>query len=131
MKSPVAAHPCFPLARRASAPCARTPPPIAPSAGPLRPWLGVFAEERGDGRVVVQSLAADGPALQAGIEPGDVIVAAGDLRVDGLADFYRKLWNGRGPGDPVTLTVERGGESRSIEVLGGNRYRWLRLGPDF
>ena len=98
------------------------------SAGPLRPWLGVFAEERGDGMVVVQSLAADGPALQAGIEPGDVIVAAGDLRVDGLADFYRKLWHGRGPGDRVTLTVERGGESRSFEVLGGNRYRWLRLG---
>ena len=100
------------------------------SASPLRPWLGVFAEERGDGRVVVQSLAADGPALQAGIEPGDVIVAAGDLRVDGLADFYRKLWNGRGPGDRVTLTVERGGVSRSIDVLGGNRYRWLRIGSD-
>ena len=100
------------------------------SASPLRPWLGVFAEERGDGRVVVQSLAAAGPALKAGMEPGDVIVAAGDLRVDGLADFYRKLWNGRGPGDRVTLTVERGGESRSIEVLGGNRYRWLRIGSD-
>ena len=101
------------------------------SAGPLRPWLGVYAEERDDGRVVVQSLAADGPAMQAGIEPGDVIVTAGELPVDGLADFYRKLWSGRGPGDPVTLTVERGGESRSIEVLGGNRYRWLRLGSDF
>ena len=98
------------------------------SAGPLRPWLGLFAEEGDDGRVVVQSLAADGPALRAGLEPGDVIVAAGDLRVDGLADFYRKLWRGRGPGDWVMLTVERGGESRSIEVLGGNRYRWLRLG---
>ncbi len=98
------------------------------SANPPRPWLGVFAEERDDGRVVVRSLAAGGPAMRAGIEPGDVIVTAGDLPVDGLADFYRKLWSGRGPGDRVTLTVERGGESRSIEVLGGNRYRWLRLG---
>ena len=101
------------------------------SANPLRPWLGVFAEERDDGRVVVRSLAADGPAMQAGIEPGDVIVTAGDLPVDGLVDFYRKLWSGRGPGDRVTLTVERGGEPRSIEVLGGNRYRWLRLGSGF
>ena len=100
------------------------------SANPLRPWLGVYAEEHDDGRVVVQSVATDGPAVQAGIEPGDVIVAAGDVRVDGLADFYRKLWNGRGPGDRVTLTVERGGDSRSIEILGGNRYRWLRLGSD-
>ena len=101
------------------------------SASPLRPWLGVYAEERDDGRVVVQGLAVDGPAREAGIESGDVIVAAGDLRVDGLADFYRKVWDGRGPGDRVTLTVERGGESRSIEILGGNRYRWLRLGSDF
>ena len=28
----------------------------------------------------------------------------------------------------MALTVERDGESRSIEVLGGNRYRWLRPG---
>ena len=97
------------------------------SASPLRPWLGVYAEEREDGGVVVLNLADDGPALAAGIEPGDVIVSAGDVRVHGLADFYRKLWNGRGPGDRVTLTVERGGEPRSIDVLGGNRYRWLRL----
>ena len=98
------------------------------SANPLRPWLGVYAEESDDGRVVVLSLAPESPALQAGIVPGDVIVSAGDARVHGLADFYRKLWNGRKPGDRVALTVERDGESRSIEVLGGNRYRWLRLG---
>ena len=98
------------------------------SASPLRPWLGVYAEESEDGRVVVLGLADEGPALKAGMEQGDVIVSAGDARVHGLADFYRKLWTGRGPGDRVALTVERDGESRSIEVLGGNRYRWLRLG---
>ena len=97
------------------------------SGNPLRPWLGVYAEESDDGRIVVLSLADEGPALEAGIAPGDVIVAAGDARVHGLADFYRKLWNGRGPGDRVSLTVERDGESHSIEILGGNRYRWLRL----
>ena len=99
------------------------------SAHPPRPWLGVYAEESDDGRVVVLSVADDGPAFEAGIEPGDIIVSAGDAHVHGLADFYRKLWNGRGPGDPVTLTVERSGESRSINVLGGNRYQWLRLRP--
>ena len=97
------------------------------STNPPRPWLGVYAEESDDGRVIVLSLADEGPALTAGIEPGDVIVSAGDTPVLGLADFYRKLWQGRGPGDRVTLTVERDGESRSIELTGGNRYRWLRL----
>ena len=98
------------------------------SARPPRPWLGVYAEERADGRVVVLSVADDGPAREAGIESGDVIVSTGEDRVHGLADFYRKLWHGRGPGDRVMLTVQRDGESRTIEVLGGDRYTWLRLG---
>ena len=98
------------------------------SAVPARPWLGIYAGENEAGAVVVRALADEGPALAAGIEPGDVIVSAGDARVQGLADFYRKLWNGRGPDDRVTLTVEREGESRDIAVRTGDRYRWLRLG---
>ena len=99
------------------------------SANPLRPWLGVYAEESEDGRVVVLSLADGGPALEAGIEPGDVIVSAGDARVHGLADFYRKLWNGRGPGDRVTLTVERDGKPRSIDVLAATAIGGCASGP--
>ena len=97
------------------------------SAAPPRPWLGIYAGQDERGAVVVRRLAEEGPALAAGIEPGDVIVAAGPDRVHGLADFYRKLWNGRGPGDRVTLTVERNGEPRDVEVLCGDRYQWLRL----
>ena len=97
------------------------------SAAPPRPWLGIYAEEGDGGAVVVRGLADEGPALAAGIEPGDVIVSAGDDRVHGLADFYRKLWNGRGPNDRVILTVRREGESRDVAVRPGDRYRWLRL----
>ena len=97
------------------------------SAAPPRPWLGIYAGEDERGAVVVRRLAEEGPALAAGIEPGDVIVSAGPDRVHGLADFYRKLWKGRGPGDRVTLAVERNGELREVEVLCGDRYRWLRL----
>ena len=97
------------------------------SAAPPRPWLGIYAEENETGAVVVRGLADEGPARAAGIEPGDVIVLAGNVRVHGLADFYRKLWDGRGPGDLVTFTVERKDESRDIAVRTGDRYRWLRL----
>ena len=98
------------------------------SAIPARPWLGIYAVENEAGAVVVRGLADEGPAQAAGIEPGDVIVSAGDARVRGLADFYRTLWNDRGPDDRVILTVERGGESRDVAVRTGDRYRWLRLG---
>ena len=97
------------------------------SAAPPRPWLGIYAGQGERGAVVVRRLAEEGPALAAGIEPGDVIVSTGPDRVHGLADFYRKLWHGRGPGDRVTLTVERNGEPRDVEVLCGDRYQWLRL----
>ena len=98
------------------------------SAIPARPWLGIYAVEDEAGAVVVRGLADDGPAQAAGIEPGDVIFSAGDAEVQGLADFYRKLWNGRGPDDEVTLIVERGGEPRDVAVRTGDRYRWLRMG---
>ena len=98
------------------------------SAGPGRPWLGVYAEENEVGEVVVLRLAEEGPAFAADIEVGDVIVSAGGDPVQGLADYYRKLWKGRGPGDHVSLTVERDGEQRSVDVIGGDRYEWLRLG---
>ena len=97
------------------------------SAAPPRPWLGIYAQEDDGGAVVVRGLADEGPALAAGIEPGDVIVSAGGDRVHGLADFYRKLWNGRGPDDRVILTVRREGEPRDVVVRPGDRYRWLRL----
>ena len=64
----------------------------------------------------------------AGIEAGDVIVSAGGDPVQGLADYYRTLWKGRESGDHVSLTVERDGEQRSVDVIGGDRYDWLRLG---
>ena len=97
------------------------------SAGPRRPWLGLYAEETDAGEVHVLRLVDEGPAMSAGIESGDVIVLAGDDRVDGLADFYRKLWRDREPGDSVTLTVKRGGEPHTIDVIGADRYDWLRL----
>ena len=67
------------------------------SSDPRRPWLGLYAEETDAGEVHVLRLAEEGPAMSAGIQRGDVIVLAGDDRVQGLADFYRKLWNGREP----------------------------------
>ena len=58
---------------------------------PPRPWLGAFSAES-NGEVVVMSVAEGGPAAQAGLRQGDIISDIRDEEVDGLADFYRKVW---------------------------------------
>ncbi len=50
------------------------------SAGPPRPWLGMYTADR-DGRLVVNGLASGGPAERAGVHAGDLVVAVGAERV--------------------------------------------------
>ena len=59
------------------------------AAGPPRPWLGIFTADR-EGRLVVNGLAAGGPAERAGVHAGDLVVAVGGERVARLADFFRQ-----------------------------------------
>ena len=96
------------------------------SSAPPRPWIGVYAGEVGGGLLVTR-LAAGGPAARAGIAEGDVILAVGDRPVDGLADFYRKLWAQGSAGVEVRLTVQRDAATRDITIKSQDRYSWLRL----
>jgi S1-C subfamily serine protease len=94
------------------------------SSGPQRPWLGIYTEEVG-GVLMVSRVATDGPAMAAGINPGDIIAAAGGIPVESMADFYRKVWEQGGPGDTISLTVVKGGEVQEVEIRSADRYQWL------
>ncbi len=96
------------------------------SSNPSRPWLGIYASEI-DGLVMVRRLASDGPAANAGVQPGDVIIGVAGRPVTSMADFYRKLWAAAKPGDRVPLTILKGADIEELEVTAGDRYRWLRL----
>ena len=65
----------------------------------------------------------------AGIEPGDIIAAAGGKPVLSMADFYRKLWAQGDPGDMVTVTVVKGNKVQEMAIRSGDRYQWLRIKP--
>jgi S1-C subfamily serine protease len=93
---------------------------------PSRPWLGVYTSEV-DGLLMVRRLAVDGPAVGAGMQPGDVILGVAGQPVESMADFYRKLWAAGGPGDEVTLTLLKGTSMQELKVRAGDRYDWLRL----
>ncbi len=68
-----------------------------------------------DEGVIVQSVVEDGPADDAGIEPGDVIVALADEPVRTVEDFLVELRDYE-PGDELSVEVVRDGDRRTFDV---------------
>ena len=56
-----------------------------------------------------------GPAEQAGIRRGDIILGIGDERIQDQTTFTEALF-AQSPGDTVPVTVLRGNEERQFEV---------------
>jgi S1-C subfamily serine protease len=92
---------------------------------PVRPWLGVYAVENG-GKVIVADLAARGPGTAAGLQQGDVIVAVRDAAVEGLADFYRKVWASGSAGVEIPLEVVRDGRAQWVRLRSADRNAFLK-----
>lgn len=92
---------------------------------PPRPWLGSFCAEQ-NGKVVVMSVAADGPADKAGVKAGDIISDIGDREVRGLADFYRTLWSSGPAGVELTLRVVRDGREAWLRIKSVDRAAMLK-----
>jgi len=90
-----------------------------------RPWLGVFSAED-DGKVVVVSVADGGPAAQAGLRKGDVIADVGAEEVNGLADFYRKLWDCGAAGTEIPLRIVRKGRDAWLRLKSADRSSFLK-----
>lgn len=95
---------------------------------PARPWLGINAQEA-HGRVFIIRSSADGPAEQAGLRTGDLVLKVNGNAIDGLADFYRKVWALGPSGVKVTLTILRGTELRDYTLITSDRHRFLQINP--
>lgn len=81
---------------------------------PPRPWIGIYTVETERG-LAVAGASPSGPALDAEFERGDIIVRLNGEKVEGQADFYRKLWR-----------TEVGSELR-ILVLRESRFQVITL----
>jgi S1-C subfamily serine protease len=90
-----------------------------------RPWLGINVEEA-HGRVFINRVTLGGPAEKAGLKAEDMIISVDGKEVQGLADFYRKIWNVGDAGVMVPLTVLKGDKILDIKILSADRYKEVR-----
>jgi serine protease Do len=81
---------------------------LAPPRAARRLRAAVGLPER-DG-LLVRGVEPDSPAASAGLQPGDLLVAAGDRQLRG----YDELFDALEAGGPLTLTVVRGSDEREV-----------------
>jgi S1-C subfamily serine protease len=88
-----------------------------------RPWIGVSSQEV-QGNLIVTRVSPEGPADDAGIKAGDIIVGIGGEPIKGQADFYTRLWKSGDAGTEVAVDVLKGNrvESHKIKTIDRNRY---------
>ena len=71
-----------------------------------------------DTGVLVEATVEGGPAQQAGIQRGDVIVRLDDRPIETMEDLFAELREHK-PGEAVDVGVIRGGDERTIDVTLG------------
>jgi S1-C subfamily serine protease len=94
---------------------------------PARPWLGLYATEIGTS-VALLGVAERGPAHEAGLREGDIVLAAGGQAVSSLAGLFRRIWELGDAGVAVPLTLNREGRTFEVTVRSTDRRNLLK-GP--
>ncbi len=69
---------------------------------------------------IVDQLTAGGPAEQAGLKSGDIVVGVGGHDVQSAADLTRQVALAH-PGEAIDLDIQRGGETRHVVIRSGLR----------
>ncbi|MES2563882.1 MAG: S1C family serine protease [Pseudomonadota bacterium] len=95
------------------------------SQHPPHPWLGMSTQDA-EGKLVVSRVAKGGPGDSAGVLAGDLVLSVGDLRVTGLAEFFRAVWRLGPVGVEVPLTVARDGDVLRVKVKSADRSDFLK-----
>ncbi|MEK9661923.1 MAG: PDZ domain-containing protein, partial [Alphaproteobacteria bacterium] len=89
------------------------------------PWLGMTTAES-DEKLVVAGLSKGGPAQQAGIEPGDIVVGVDGQPVVGLAHLFRSIWALGDAGAEIPIVINRDGRAVTVNVTSTAREDFLK-----
>jgi len=95
------------------------------TANSRRPWIGISSTEQ-DGRVKIIRVSKDSPAQQAGLAPGDLVIAVDGVKVATLEGLYKKLWDRKDPNSEIALTVLQGADVKIIRLRAIDRMRGMR-----
>ena len=94
---------------------------------PSRPWLGLYATEVGS-NVAILGLASRGPAQQADLRAGDIVLGVAGTPVSDLAGLFRRVWALGQAGVAVPLLINREGKTFEVSIRSSDRRRFLK-GP--
>jgi S1-C subfamily serine protease len=92
---------------------------------PARPWLGLYATEIDDS-VAVAGVASKGPAANAELKVGDVVLAVKGEPVTTLFALYSKLWALGTAGVDVPLTLRSRGVTFDVTLKSVDRAKMMR-----
>jgi len=92
-----------------------------------RPWIGVSSQEV-QGNLIITRVSPEGPADDAGLKAGDVIVGIGGQPIKGQADFYTRLWKSGEAGAEIAVEVLKGNRVQTHKIKSIDRNRYLRSG---
>lgn len=86
---------------------------------PRHGWVGVNVKEQDEAaegsHVAITELGPETPAAQSGLQPGDVLLQVGDVKIDHVEDVIDASFF-LTAGDKITVTVFRDGRKKDIEV---------------
>jgi S1-C subfamily serine protease len=98
------------------------------STAKSRPWIGINTQEV-QGNLIVTRVSPEGPAEDAGLQKGDVIVGIAGKAIHGQKDFYIKLWGSGMAGVDVPIEVLKGNQVQQFTIKTIDRDRYFRPKP--
>ena len=98
--------------------------PVAAGGGQSTASLGIMPDYGHDAKdgLSLAGVREGGPAAQAGLKEGDLIVKVGDRAIGTIYD-YMEIMNKHKPGDKVEVVVKRAGKDVKLPVTLGSRPR--------
>ena len=94
----------------------------------LSPELAEAFDVKADSGVIISGIVQNGPAAQAGIRPGDVIISIAERPIPDIAQLMSTVASLQ-PGVPARFTIERKNKRMELSVTPGVRPRPKALPP--